>query len=59
MSLTYLDLLERLRHVDEFSLLELLEIDSEDLIARFKDKIEYKIDQLFEDFEDEEEEEEE
>ena len=54
MSLTFSDLLNRLRHVDEFSLLELLEIDSDDLVKRFQDKIEFKIDQLFEEFEEEE-----
>ena len=53
MSLTFSDLLNRLRHVDEFSLLELLEIDSDDLVKRFQDKIEFKIDQLFEEFEEE------
>ena len=43
-----------LKRVDEVSLLELLEISSEDLVDRFGDKIEEKYDQLVIEVEDEE-----
>ena len=32
-------LMERLKHYDEVTLLELLDIDAEDLLERFKDKV--------------------
>ena len=54
MTKTYRDVLERLKLVDEVSLLEVLEITSEDLVDRFNDKIEEKIDDLASEFEDEE-----
>jgi hypothetical protein len=43
-----IELLEVLRKLDEVSLLELLEITSEDIVERFQDKIEEKIDILYE-----------
>ena len=55
MTITFRDLLERLKQVDEISLLELLEIDSEMLVERFKDQIELKEEQLVTELEDEEE----
>jgi hypothetical protein len=42
-----------LQRIDEISLLEILEISSEDLVDRFTDKIENKYEQLREDFEEE------
>jgi ribosome assembly protein YihI (activator of Der GTPase) len=41
--------------VDEISLLEVLSISAEDLVERFKDRIEERYDQLSRDFDDEEE----
>ncbi len=40
--LTHLELLERLKQIDETSLLEILEIYSDELVDRFQDKIERK-----------------
>ena len=42
-----LELLEELRKTDEISLLEALEITSEDIVDRFMDKIEDNIDKLY------------
>jgi hypothetical protein len=49
------DVLTKLKELDEISLMELLEISSEDLVERFQDKVELKLDYLIEDFEDGEE----
>ena len=38
MALTFKDLCERLAHLDEITLLEVLDIASEDLVDKFKDK---------------------
>lgn len=54
MSLTYSELLERLKKIDEISLLEVLEISSEELVDKFGDKIEEKLESLMEDLQDEE-----
>lgn len=51
--MTFAELCERLIHVDEVSLLELLDISSEDIVSRFEDKIEDKRDYFEEDLEDE------
>ena len=56
MTKTYSDVRERLKQIDEVSLLEILDIRSGDLVDRFDDKIEEKIDALAKEFEDEEEE---
>lgn len=56
MTKTYSDIRERLKQIDEVSLLEILDIRSEDLVDRFDDKIEEKLDDLAQEFEDEEEE---
>lgn len=57
MPLTLNELKEKLAdNYDEISILELLEINSYDLVERFTDKIEDKFDQLEEEFLDEEEE---
>lgn len=44
--MTLNDIQEKLKHVDEISLMELLEITAEDIINRFTDRIEEKFDQL-------------
>lgn len=46
MSLTLSEICERLKQVDEVSLLELLEIDSEQLVEKFQDRIEDRADEL-------------
>ena len=56
MSLTLVDLKEKLKQLDEISLLEVLNIDSEMLVERFEDLIEERFDRLEEEFLDEEEE---
>jgi len=53
MSLTLEDLKDKLKQVDNVSLLEVLEIDSDELVEAFVDKIEQRYDQLTEDFEEE------
>lgn len=54
MSLTLNDLKEKLKQIDEISLLEILDITSEDIVENFEDKIEEKMEELCEEFEDEE-----
>ena len=54
--ITLADMILHLKRIDEISLLEILEISSEDLVDRFVDKIELKYDLLKEDFEEEEDE---
>lgn len=54
MALTYAELMERLKKVDEVSLLEILDISSEDIVAKFVDKIEERMSELMEELEDEE-----
>jgi hypothetical protein len=54
--LTIEDLKDKLKKVDEISLLEVLEISSEDIIDRFEDIIINKHGYLVEEFEDETEE---
>lgn len=56
MADTYADILEKLRALDEITLLELLELTSEDIVARCQDIIEQKIDDLLYKLEDEQEE---
>ena len=51
--LTFTDVCDRLKQQDEISVLEVLEIASEELVDRFNDKIESKIDYFMEDLEDE------
>lgn len=53
MALTFRELCDRLTYIDEISLMELLEINSEDLVRAFEDRIDQKRDQLEEDLEDE------
>ena len=46
MSLTLRDIMERMGKLDEITLLEVLNISSEEIIERFADKIEDKFDEL-------------
>ncbi len=46
MSLTLRDIMERMAKLDEITLLEVLDISSEDIIERFADKIEDKFEEL-------------
>lgn len=46
MTLIWQDINDRLKQLDEVTLLELLEISSEDLVERFQDFIENKIDKI-------------
>jgi len=57
--LTFHDLKEKLKQLDEISLMEELEISSEDLVERFEDHIELKFDKLLLEYDDEEDSEEE
>lgn len=49
--MTLTDAMERLKQLDEITLLEILEISSEDLVDRFQDVIEDKLEYLEEDLE--------
>lgn len=53
--LTLEELKEKLCKIDEISLMEILEISSEDLVERFTDYIENKYDELSEEFIEDEE----
>lgn len=53
MSLTLLEVAERLKKLDEITLMEVLSISSEDLVDRFLDIIENKFEQLEPELEDE------
>ena len=48
--ITFEELKKRLMQIDEISLMELLEINSEELVNRFADKIEEKQDYLIGEF---------
>jgi hypothetical protein len=50
MTITLVELCEKLKEVDETTLLEQLDISSEDIIDRFDDKIEEKFDSLSEEY---------
>jgi plasmid replication initiation protein len=50
--LTFIDVCDRLKQQDEISVLEVLEITSEELVDRFHDKVEEKMDYLADDLED-------
>jgi ribosome assembly protein YihI (activator of Der GTPase) len=58
MALTILDLFDKLKRLDEISLMEILGITSEELVDRFEDRIEAMFDQLVDEIDDTEEEEE-
>lgn len=51
MNLTFEELKEKLQSVDEVTLLELLEIRSEDIVDRFEDYIEEQQDKLMREIE--------
>jgi len=51
MNITFEELKEKLKRVDEVALLELLEIRSEDIIERFDDFIEEQQDRLLRELE--------
>jgi len=51
MSLTFEEIKERLKRLDEVTLLEVLNISSEELVERFDDIIEDKQEELEEDLE--------
>lgn len=53
---TLVDVIDWLKRIDEISLLEVLEISSEDLVDRFVDRIEDKYEELREDCEEDPEE---
>ena len=46
MNRTFSELCEELKRIDETTLLELLEISSEEIVDKFEDKIEDKLDKL-------------
>ena len=52
MALTIYDICDRLKNFDEISLLEVLDISSEEIVDRFNDKIEEKADELEEELRD-------
>lgn len=49
---TFVELAEKLKQLDEITLMELLEVSSEDLVERFADIIDLKYDSLLEKVED-------
>lgn len=51
--LTLLDLKEKLLREDEVSLLEILNINAEDILDRFEDRLEERYDQIVGDYEEE------
>lgn len=53
MSLTHNELCEKLKQLDEITLLEILNISAEEIVERFKDEIDDRFDNLTEQFEDE------
>ena len=55
MALTLTELQQKLMMFDEITVMELLEITSEDITNRFMDRIEIKYDQLITEFEEYEE----
>lgn len=56
MILTFEELKEKLKTVDEVTLLERLQIYSDEIVERFEDRIEEKYDELVEDYNEEEDE---
>lgn len=51
MSLTFNDIKHKLRLLDEITLMEVLEISSEDIVDKFEDRIEMRLDYLTDEFE--------
>lgn len=56
MALTLKDILEKLKQEDEVSVVELLDLRSDDLVERFIDIVEDKLEKLREEYEDEDDE---
>lgn len=52
MALTLRDLQQKLKLIDEISLMEVLEITSEDLVLKFVERIEEKFEELETEFDD-------
>lgn len=50
--LTLTDLAERMKHLDEITLLEVLDIKSDELVERFLDRVEDRYEYLSEDLQD-------
>ena len=55
MPLTFRDVCDKLEQLDEITILEVLDISSKELVAKFEDKIEDNIEELTEDLEDHQE----
>lgn len=53
MTVTITELSEKLKQIEETILLEILDINSEEIVENFYDKIENKYEELREDFEEE------
>jgi len=52
MALTFKDVCDKLEKLDEITLLEVLDVSSEEIIAKFQDKIEDNFEELSEDLND-------
>ena len=52
MAFTFKDVCDNLEKLDEVTLLEVLDISSEDIVAKFQDKIEDNFEELSEDLDD-------
>tara|TARA_R100000742_G_C4263588_1_gene81448 strand:+ start:1043 stop:1231 length:189 start_codon:yes stop_codon:yes gene_type:complete len=52
MALTFKEVCEKLEQIDEISLLEVLDISSEEIVVKFEDKINDKLEELAEDLDD-------
>jgi len=52
MPLTFKEVCEKLEQLDEITILEVLDVSSKELVAKFEDKIEDNIEELTEDLED-------
>jgi hypothetical protein len=50
MTITLVELFDKLKSIDEVTLMERLEITSEDLVDKFDDRIEDQFDSLSEEF---------
>jgi plasmid replication initiation protein len=52
MPLTFNDVCDKLEKLDEVTLLEVLEISSDEIVAKFQDKIDDNFEELSEDLDD-------
>ena len=50
MPLTYYELLEKMSMLDELTIIEILDISSEELVNKFSDRINDRFEELSEDF---------